>query len=278
MQAEVIQRQYDEVIASHYDLDPQSLIGDSQHRAIRQLQRHAQWQQERDPLCVLDLGVGTGRFLESLSDVAADGLQPYGLDISRKMIEIARTRLPNLVAEVDDAANLDAHFEDVAFDLVSTHFITGFVPMAVLAPKIWSRLASGGYWSFVGGTQAGFPTLQRMARGKALRWVFKGSTFHVGDLVCNPADASEVARVFQEHRFEVCACETFEPKLDFKNFGDFFAFAYLGGWLTPIIEALGLHHSRPMLRALLNTWFFPVKDHHSIVIALARKPEAANGM
>ena len=35
--------------------------------------------------------------------------------------------------------------------------------MKVLAPKIYERLEEGGYWSFVGGTKAGFPALQAEA-------------------------------------------------------------------------------------------------------------------
>ena len=66
------------------------------------------------------------------------------------MIEITRTRIPELTAVVQDARHFHKHFAEESFDLIATHFITGFVPMADLAPKIWSRLAEGGYWSFVG--------------------------------------------------------------------------------------------------------------------------------
>jgi hypothetical protein len=48
-------------------------------------------------------------------------------------------------------------------------------------------------------------------------------------------------------------------------------FAYYGGWLTPFLEALDLHKAGWMIRTLLNTYYFPAKDHHKIVIALARK-------
>jgi SAM-dependent methyltransferase len=274
MQAELIQRQYDEVIASHYDFDPCSVIGDSLERAIRQIQPHALPRDEAASFRVLDLGVGTGRFLEKLRGVAAARIQPFGLDLSRKMIDIACLRLPDMVTALENAANFDAHFRDLSFDLVCTHFLTGFVPMSVLAPKIWARLEGGGYWSFVGGTMAGFPVLQERAKGKLLAWAIGGRAFDVADFVCNPADQDEVVRVLREHGFLVCDCETFEPELYFKDFNEFFEFAYRGGWLTPIIELLGLHRPRPFLRAMLNVWFFPVRDHHSIVIALAQKPEA----
>jgi SAM-dependent methyltransferase len=275
MQAEVIQRQYDEVIASHYDLDPQSILGDSLDKALQQIRRHAPAREHHEPLRVLDLGLGTGKFLKKLRDSTADGIAPFGIDLSQKMLEIARRRLPDLVTAVDDAANLDAHFGSVAFDLICTHFITGFVPMNVLAPKIWARLDRGGYWSLVGGTQSGFPALQQITRGRFVKLLFKGRTFEIGDVVCNPVDQADVVRTLTQHGFEVCACETFRPALNFRTFDDFYTFAYHGGWLTPFMETLGLHRSRPVLRRMLNALFFPVQDEHHIVIALARKPLTA---
>src|SRR5262249_48109704 len=147
MQTELIQRQYDEVIAPHYDRDPYGVTGRSLDRAIDQIKRRAA-DTLYAPLRVLDVGMGTGAFLAKLRNHAAY-LRPFGIDVSEKMIDIARTRLPDLVAAVDDAANLEEQFEAESFDLVSTHFVTGFVPLAVLAPKIHRRLEVGGYWSLV---------------------------------------------------------------------------------------------------------------------------------
>jgi SAM-dependent methyltransferase len=272
MQASVIQRQYDDIIASHYDFDPQSVIGDSLHRAIQQIERHERTAGTRSPLNVLDLGVGTGQFLARLRTHTGPRLQPFGLDISQKMIDIARTNVPGLAAIRDDAANLDNHFADVSFGLVCTHFITGFVPMSVLAPKILNKLESGGLWSFVGGTQSGFPVLQQKANSKLVKWLFGIKGVEVGEFVCNPADQAEVAGTLQQAGFVVRECATFRPPLHFHDFKDFLEFAYYGGWLTPFVEALGLHRARPLIRAILNQFVFPVHDHHSIVIALAQKP------
>lgn len=272
MQANVIQRQYDEVIAPRYDFDPQSVIGDSLERAIEQIQRQKRAPSDDEPMTVLDLGVGTGRFLEKLRSRSLRPIQPYGLDISQKMIEVARRRIPDLVPAVDNAANLDDHFPSLSFDLICTHFITGFVPLGVLAPKVWGKLEGGGIWSFVGGTKAGFPDLQKKAATLPLKkWLFGGSPLNVDDRVCNPADQNEVVRTLEENGFTVCECETFCPNLHFNNFKDFMEFAYYGGWLTPFLEALGLHKANWTIRTLLNTFLFPMKDHHKIVLALAQK-------
>jgi SAM-dependent methyltransferase len=270
MQTTVIQRQYDEIIASGYDLDPHGVIGDSLDRAIGQIQAHVT-ARGNEGLSVLDLGVGTGRFLEKLRGGTGLKIRPFGLDISRAMVEVARARIPDLQATIDDAANLDEHFGGRVFDLACTHFITGFVPLGLLAPKVADKLKPGGWWSFVGGTREGFPVLQRKARSKVIRWLFGVKGFDVGQFVCNPADQDEVVAGLERNGFVVRACETFCPCFSFKDLNEFLEFAYYGGWLTPFVERLGLHKAAPLVRAMMNGLVFPVRDHHSIVIVLAQK-------
>jgi SAM-dependent methyltransferase len=272
MQASLIQRHYDEVIAPHYDLDPQSVLGDSLDRAIAQIARQFGGAGRRR-LQVLDIGMGTGRFLEKLKTDAGLRIQPFGVDLSEKMVHYARARIPDLVAAVEDAANLDECFPAQSFDLISTHFVTGFVPVGLLAPKIWSRLADGGYWSFVGGTKAGFPELQNMASAKNLKWLFGGKSLNVDERVNNPSGPEEVVQTLEENGFFIRACEVFTPEVYFADLKEFLEFGYYGGWLTPFIEALGLHKARPMVRLLLNKLVFPVRDHHNIAIVLAQKAE-----
>jgi SAM-dependent methyltransferase len=271
MKTETIQRQYDEIIAPHYDLDPQSVTRDSLERAAEQLRRRHLLGNGAGPLRVLDVGMGTGIFLARLKADGGDAVQPFGLDLSEKMIESARNKIPDLVAAVDDAANLDAHFPETAFDLINTHFITGFLPLGQLAPKIRAKLKAGGYWSFAGGTKAGFPVLRAKADAKPVRWLFGGRSLAVDELVCNPAGRDEVVRTLEEHGFAVRECETFKPVLRFRDFQEFMDFAYHGSWLTPFIEALGLHKTGKTTRLLLNLFFFPVEDHHTIEIVLAQK-------
>jgi SAM-dependent methyltransferase len=271
MQTQTIQRLYDEVIAPHYDNDPQSVIGSSLDRALRQIDKVGVFDKDALGFKVLDLGVGTGLFLAKLLKMGGGRMAPFGLDLSAKMIESARHKIPDLVAAVDDAANFDAHFPEHSFDLICTHFITGFVPMNVLAPKIHGRLEEGGYWSLVGGTKAGWPALQAKANSRVLRWLCGGRTVTVEDHACNPAGREEVVRTLEENSFTVRQVETFEPQLAFKNFDEFMTVAYHGGWLTPFLESLGLHTVGGFKKWLLNLFFFPAQDHHSIEIVLAQK-------
>jgi SAM-dependent methyltransferase len=272
MQTNTIQQQYDEVIAPHYDLDPQGVTVGSLQRAVKQLQ---QWGGDGDgtPLRVFDVGMGTGRFLELMRAGTGWPIQPFGLDLSERMLETAKSRVPGLAAVVDDARNLDAHFPAEAFDLIATHYITGFVPIDLLAAKIHARLAPGGCWSLIGGTMQGFPTLRHKADSKLLRKMFGGKGIALDGLVCNPADRTAVEQALERAGFVIRACETFEPPLRFANLNEFLEFGYYGGWLTPFVEALNLHQASKLLRLVLNTLVFPVEDHHQIVIALAEKPD-----
>ena len=127
MQTQIIQRQYDEVIAAHYDDDPQSTTRNSLNRAVEQIRQQEIFAEENAFFKVLDLGMGTGMFLEELLRLAPDRIEPYGLDLSARMIDCASRKIPELRSAVDDAANFDAHFLGQSFDLISTHFITGFV-------------------------------------------------------------------------------------------------------------------------------------------------------
>jgi SAM-dependent methyltransferase len=274
MMMDTIQRQYDEVVASHYDLDPQSVTGDTLDRAAEQIRKQLLLDSGQ-PVRVYDVGMGTGMFLARLKRLGGDRILPFGLDLSSKMIASAFQKLPDLAGAVDTAENLDAHFPGQSFDLISTHFITGFVPLEVLAPKIHSRLEVGGYWSYVGATMSAYPTLQAKANNALLRWWFGGGKpLDLNNKVTSPANRQEIFATLERHGFVVRQCETFQPKLVFNNMDEFLDYTYWGGWLTPYIESIGLHKVGPVTRFLLNRLFFPMTDHHSIEIHLAQKVSA----
>ena len=270
MESNIIQSQYNEVIAPHYDQDPQSVIGRSLDQAIEQIRRQPHLTGDGTAQKVLDLGMGTGKFFEKLKSHTGH-LQPYGIDLSEKMIAIAapgyRNSRPLLM------------MRRILMPILAPNRLTSFARISSPAlfrsrcwrPKIRSRLADGGYWSLIGGTRAGFPTLQKKAQLPGMRWLFGRRTLNVDHHVCNPADHTEVVQTLESSAFVVRECQTFTPRVDFRNLNEFMDFAYYAGWLAPFIQALGLHRARAIVRAILNVFFFPVQDHHSIEIVLAQK-------
>ncbi|WP_165235676.1 class I SAM-dependent methyltransferase [Aquisphaera insulae] len=270
MSTATVHRAYNDVVATTYDLDPQGVIGRSLDLGIRQMSEEGLLAPGRE-LRVLDIGMGTGLFLDKLAGRSEGRIVPYGIDLADNMLEVARRRLPELTAAVGDASRLDDYFPDQQFDCICTHFVTGFVSMRVLAPQIARKLAPGGYWSLVGGTRSAYPALQAKGDSRLLRMLSGAGSRTMDDTVLNPADLGEVRDVMAVHGFEVHRGETFEPALNFDTFDTFMEFGYRGGWLTPLLEEMGLHKAGPLKRWLINRLAFPVQDRHNIVIALAQK-------
>ncbi len=212
MSTATIHRAYNDVVASHYDLDPQGVIGRSLDRAVAQLRNAGFFNADGEPLCVLDLGMGTGQFLGKLKDVGTNPVVPFGVDLAENMVDNARKRLPDLSAVVGDAAQLDAYFPGQQFHCICTHFMTGYVSMHVLAPKIARRLKPSGFWSLVGGTKAAYPVLQSKGDSRLLRWLSGVGSRKVDDTVLNPADVQEVADTMEAHGLEVCARRDFHTR------------------------------------------------------------------
>jgi len=271
MEAAVIQRQYDEVISLQYDQDPQNTTANSLERALDHLVSLGFLDAALPRLRVLDVGMGTGMFLERLRSRSERRIEPFGLDISARMAEIARRKLPDLTVAIDDGANLGNHFNDEQFDLAASHFVTGFVPLEKLAAEVFAKLAPGGYWSYVGGTMGGYRELQKRATNPLLKLFFGGRTPTLQGMIA-PADLTEVQTRLTAAGFEIVQSETWEPELQFPDFDTFIDYGYRGGWLTPFIEELNLHRAPRWQRMLLNALVFPVTDHHSIAMAVARKP------
>lgn len=273
MQAAVIQRQYDDLIAQHYDLDPQNVTGNSLKQAVGHLRSEGVLDRSThsEPLEVLDLGLGTGLFLEKLMAEFQGSVRPFGVDLSPRMTEIAEARIAGLQAQVDDAANFDAHFAGAQFDLICTHFITGFVAIEELAPRILKRLKPGGYWSFVGSSKIAYPALRKKASSALVRMVFGGAKLDLSGMLC-PDDEPALQAVIADNGFELIHTSTYQPELNFPNMEEFMEYAYTGGWLTPFLEDLGVQHAGRATRALLDKLVFPMTDHHNILLAVGRKP------
>ncbi len=268
----IIQRQYDEIIAPNFDIDAKGIYASTYQKGIIQLQ-NTNLILSKTPLQVLDIGIGTGSFLEQIALLREGEVSPFGMDISEKMLDIAKKKIPNLRTIVDDATNLEKHYANRSFDLICSHFVTGFVPMRELAPKVWNLLDEGAYWSLIGQTMASYPNLRKIEDSlvsKLIYWVSGNSKLDY-DVVSSPEGHSEVIEILEENDFEVCQIETFEPKIDFANLDDFLDFGYYNGWLTPFIEKLGIHKASKMLSLMINILLFPIHDNQSIEIALARK-------
>lgn len=88
---------------------------------------------------VLDVGCGTGVFLEAVSKL---GARPHGLDASRALLRVARARVPQAELRVGDAESLP--FEDHSFDAVTGFNSFFFADDMVAALREAGRVAKPG--------------------------------------------------------------------------------------------------------------------------------------
>ncbi|MCA9072853.1 MAG: class I SAM-dependent methyltransferase [Planctomycetaceae bacterium] len=272
MLTETVRRHYDDIIASNYDVDPQGITGKCQDFAIEQLQGTNAFAPGLPNLRVLDLGMGTGMFLSKLRHSSARQIDPYGLDLSENMAAQAKRKHPDLQVVVDDAACFDDHFPGQTFDLICTHFITGFVPLSHLILRIWDRLSPGGYWSFLGATKSAYPALQNIANGKLVKRLFGASDGDIVETGHSPDNLEQAQSEIEQKGFEICDSKDFRPELIFANFEAFMEYAYYGGWLTPYVEGLGLQQIGWPMKKLVNLLIFPLQDYHHVAAVVARKP------
>jgi SAM-dependent methyltransferase len=119
---------------------------------VRQLERAISFTKARGP--TLDVGCGShGRFLAVLG---REGFQAEGLDISLRMIELARGRSPGTVFHTADICEWEA---PKAYDFISAWDSTFHLPIELQEPvtqKLCDALAPGGVLLFTcGGGEPG---------------------------------------------------------------------------------------------------------------------------
>jgi ubiquinone/menaquinone biosynthesis C-methylase UbiE len=88
---------------------------------------------------VLDVGCGAAAFLRLVAD---RGALPHGIDASEKLIELARTRLPDADLHVGEMEQLP--WEDDSFDLVTGFNSFFFADDIVAALREAGRVAKPG--------------------------------------------------------------------------------------------------------------------------------------
>ncbi len=171
MSTTTIHRAYNDVVASHYDRDPQGVIGRSLDLGIKQLQNSELFGPTKSSPQVLDVGMGTGLFLGKLKALSEGRVVPSGIDLAENMVENAQRRLPDLEAVVGDATRLSTYFPGQQFDCICTHFVTGYVPIRVLAPRSPPGSRSGVTGRSSAAPEAAYPAAAGEGDSKFMRWL-----------------------------------------------------------------------------------------------------------
>jgi ubiquinone/menaquinone biosynthesis C-methylase UbiE len=95
---------------------------------------------------ILDLGCGTG--IPAAQSLAAAGHHVTGIDVSARMVELAKRQVPE--GEFLQEDMVQARFDDASFDAVVAYFSLLMLPksdVAIMLDRIYGWLRSGGLLS-----------------------------------------------------------------------------------------------------------------------------------
>ena len=125
-----------EQLAARYDGRAATYdVGDAHHLIAAAVAEFVDATEVQD---VLDAATGTGLVLRALKPYLADGARLTGVDLSGRMLEVARAQTPDAAFLLGDATALP--FDDESFDLVTCVTAIHLMPDAGAALREWSRV------------------------------------------------------------------------------------------------------------------------------------------
>ncbi len=246
-------RLYDEQVADNYDRDALGLLRGVRDLGVGQILGAGRI----SDAVILDLGVGTGETLRALAP-HAQGARMIGIDLSARMIDVARTKV-TLEAHVDDACNAAAHVAAGTIDLTLAHFLTSFVDRDRLFTVARGTLKPGGLFSIVSTTHAAFGRIRKIVGGVLGTDVVNAAA---------PAPTEEqLAGEVRAAGFEIVATDAFRKPVKFTGFDEAVDWGLHSGFFTQSIDAIGLDKIRPFARI---PGIFPIRDEYVGMAILAR--------
>lgn len=249
---------YDEKIVETYEEDSLGLLAGARNLATAQIARS---ELPADPT-ILDLGAGTGLTFAALAPRFPQA-RMIGVDLSARMLEVARRRFPLLEVHVDDACNVGQRVAAESVDLALAHFLTTFVSRPRLFAAARTTLRPGGLFSVVSTTRGAF--------GKVRAGVDKMLGQHgLSDEVSPAPESGEaLAAEIAASGFEIRALEVFRKPVVFQDFDAALDWGVKSGFFTHAVEKVG--KIRLALLKQLARGLFPFHDEYTGAAVLASR-------
>jgi SAM-dependent methyltransferase len=252
-----VRRLYDEKIAQHYDSGAdRGILAATRRLAAEQIERRGK---DVSVERILDLALGTGESLLALGALFP-GAKRVGIDVSERMIEIAKAKL-EVTALHGDVREARRFVEAGSFDLVLMHFLLGMVePDRALAAAAHA-LRPSGLFSVVTSTYESFPKLHFIAKSFVSEEFIRGG-------IHTPESTAEVLAILEGSGFEPIETEVHARPVVFSDFQDLYDFSARTGFFADSFAALTKEQLEVMRAA---TEFFPLEDEFRGTVVLARR-------
>lgn len=217
-------RIYDQ-IAAGYDND--------YGRIFKRVKHEIEIQLSQLPLSfpsIIDVGTGTAENILLAEKVFGSLGQAYGIDISRKMLEIAKEKYPPLRA-IQASALTMSNFIPQKVDLVFIHFLLSYVSIDKLLPLVSDLLKSGGYISIASSLLSSWPEGQKL--GMSLGLSSSSAKHYI------PKSSEELRSKLTVFGFEEVDSIEIRKRLIFNSIDDGYRFGFEQGWVYQLFELLG---------------------------------------
>nr|VFK62614.1 MAG: Methyltransferase domain-containing protein [Candidatus Kentron sp. TUN] len=251
---------YDKETASFFETDLFGLYSSSHDLVLRQLDEYNAALKN-----VLDIGCGTGWFLEKLVDNYTE-LSLSGSDPSPHMLKIARSKpkLANLSIFISDIQQLTRLVPAQSFDMVSLHYVLCYVPKEIAFPIIAKLVKPGGLFSLATMTKENsFPALEKLSD-------FIDIDKDEIDSICHtPLSKEELLAYIESSKlFNIEMWDTLEKSMSFESKSQLSDFAFHSGWVSEVSNEYRPHIEHAIQDA--QGIQFPIQDHFCSEIILLK--------
>lgn len=227
---------------------------------------------------ILDMGVGDGRFLQSLPQYFSN-MHYTGLDISSGMLTSAKQVMPYLDTMEGSAAEASHYVPEHSQDLVLAHFVNAYVSVDTLFDQAYRVLNANGYFSIITSTYESFPVAQRALTDFVARktWLSRIVQYYYQrglHQTTVAANQPTLFLAFPDHRFVILAHTQLKIPVCFKDSEALLKFGTEGTWfLNKVTATLASNRllRRYLRRVCEKIFTFPYHDTHVIEVVLAQK-------
>lgn len=256
MNSTTIKQMYDEIIAQNYQLDKFGLLSESREIIINQIKKYSL---DLKVNSIFDFALGTGDTLLILKDIFPDA-NLYGIDISQKMLDIAKDRM-EVTTFHDDVRNVENYHKSNSIDLILIHFLLAYVEPEIVISAASKLLKQGGVCSIATSTYDSFQKLQTLAS----QFLSQEQIKLKAKVPDNPDTLDKMLAML-----ELKSLDTYilKKKVVFDNFEELYKWGMNSGWLTQYFCEL----NNDTIQAVSDiSGLFPLEDEFQAIITLAQK-------
>ena len=230
-------------------------------------------------LNILDLGVGDALFVKRLENDCPNA-NYTGIDISSKMLKIARKSCPFLKTIHCSAIEAYKHLPANSQDIVIAHFINAYIGADELFEQARLMMNNQSILSFITSTYDSFPILHKQVSNVKTKNQFINKLVNKfynasNEITKTPRNKEDLLKTLDAHQFEIIFHKRIEVPLYFKDDEQLYGFSIDGGWFLNVLFVFKFL-PRALFKFLYKNYAnqifdYPIQDKHIIDIVLAKK-------